>query len=461
LTKHFGRYHQGWIANPGEQEVIKMSEMRFSMAGDSEDDILAYRTAPFPLRICDTSKSSMSTLSNGTSVGHDAFLLSQATNQATGAAHSILAAGGTESTALNTAKAAAASVLRNEFEKKNGFIGGGPKEWFFKRRIKKQAEVVASMALVVAANTMHQQEDNFTSGTDTGTERSDKYNSSISTVHTSKLSILDKVKSLREGGKRGRSGKGNTCNAKVSPVSSGEQDSTNIFRTVAITVGKPEESPKKKTPFHFLELGNEEPIYALNCGTNTKSADSSDKGYTPHLDDVLSSTSETTWGNATASASTLNTYGDERGCMVGNLNPLAILESMNCLSPPREEVGFIPEQAPIGSFSVTGERFGLNTHVISYQSPGSSDIVSYNTSISNDEDRIYTGRRESSNIITTSNDEKDTKTKRPRGRSGKKGGLRLKDRNSTYEEDTDDNRVHSSTNKDAEHRGIEIQQASF
>mmetsp|Transcript_42058 Transcript_42058/g.47805 ORF Transcript_42058/g.47805 Transcript_42058/m.47805 type:complete len:202 (+) Transcript_42058:113-718(+) len=178
-----------------------MSEARYCQAGDGEDDILESRTAPFPLRISDSSKSSMSMLSNGTAnKGHDAILLSDATNQATSAAYSVLSAGGTESTALNTAKAVAASVLRSEFEKKNGSIGSGQKDFFLKRRIKKQAEVLASVALVVAVKKIRQQEDNSKLKANASTKRNNNCNSFISSAQTSKFSNLEKLKPLRDDG---------------------------------------------------------------------------------------------------------------------------------------------------------------------------------------------------------------------------------------------------------------------
>ena len=79
---------------------------------------------------------------------YDARLLSQATSQATIAAKSILSSGGTEKTALKTAKAAAQGVLMgNEKD-----LGNGPKGMLRRRKIKQQAEVIASMALVSASS---------------------------------------------------------------------------------------------------------------------------------------------------------------------------------------------------------------------------------------------------------------------------------------------------------------------
>jgi len=179
----------------------RMSKRQYSLAGEGEDDILAYRTAPFPLKFSDTSTSSTSMLLNRTdNKGDEAILLSDATNQATRAAYSVLSAGRTESTALNTAKAVAASVLRSEFEKKNGSIGSGQKDFFLKRRIKKQAEVLASVALVVAVKKIRQQEDNSKLKANASTKRNNNCNSFISSAQTSKFSNLEKLKPLRDDG---------------------------------------------------------------------------------------------------------------------------------------------------------------------------------------------------------------------------------------------------------------------
>ena len=89
---------------------------------------------------------------SASSSGFDARLLSQATSQATIAAKSILSSGGTEQTALKTAKAAAQGVLLGNIRD----LGSGPKGMMKRRKIKKQAEVVASMALVSASNSHRQ-----------------------------------------------------------------------------------------------------------------------------------------------------------------------------------------------------------------------------------------------------------------------------------------------------------------
>lgn len=83
----------------------------------------------------------------------EAELLSQATAQAMIAARSILMAGGSDATALSTARAAATSILapttttRSDYEQKS-FLG--------RRKGKRQAEIVASMALLSVKQTMPQ-----------------------------------------------------------------------------------------------------------------------------------------------------------------------------------------------------------------------------------------------------------------------------------------------------------------
>ena len=93
-----------------------------------------------------------STITDDHSVaGASARVLSQATSTATIAARSILISGGSEATALKTAKAAAQSVLRSQF---GAELGNGPKGIMRKRKIKRQAEVVSSMALISATNSV-------------------------------------------------------------------------------------------------------------------------------------------------------------------------------------------------------------------------------------------------------------------------------------------------------------------
>jgi hypothetical protein len=81
----------------------------------------------------------------------EAFLLSQATTTAMIAAKSILLSGGTEETALKTAKAAAQSIL-NPGTVDADCVSGKSNTFLRRRKAKRQAEVVASMALMSATS---------------------------------------------------------------------------------------------------------------------------------------------------------------------------------------------------------------------------------------------------------------------------------------------------------------------
>ena len=81
----------------------------------------------------------------------EAYLLSQATSTAMIAARSILMSGGSEETALRTAKAAAQCVL-NPSKNGDGDTIGKSANFLRRRKVKRQAEVVASMALMSAAS---------------------------------------------------------------------------------------------------------------------------------------------------------------------------------------------------------------------------------------------------------------------------------------------------------------------
>jgi hypothetical protein len=89
--------------------------------------------------------------STGSVKADEAYLLSQATTTAMIAARSILMAGGTEETALKTAKAAAQSVLNpGVVADADSGISGRSNNFLRRRKAKRQAEVVASMALISA-----------------------------------------------------------------------------------------------------------------------------------------------------------------------------------------------------------------------------------------------------------------------------------------------------------------------
>jgi len=91
-----------------------------------------------------TTKSSLTKYSESQHTStDDAVIISQATAQAAQAAKAILNAGGSELTALKTAKAAAVSALMPQSDE----VAGIGSSFLRRRKMKRQAEVVASMAL--------------------------------------------------------------------------------------------------------------------------------------------------------------------------------------------------------------------------------------------------------------------------------------------------------------------------
>lgn len=117
-----------------------------------EDDILAKRNnSNSSMMDSERSISGISTKSVVSAVSTDARIISNATSQATIAARSILVSGGTEETAIRTAKAAAQAVLQTHYEGQRGKANG----FVLRRKIKKQADVIASMALVNASNSVN------------------------------------------------------------------------------------------------------------------------------------------------------------------------------------------------------------------------------------------------------------------------------------------------------------------
>jgi hypothetical protein len=98
-----------------------------------------------------TAKSSFSKVSRKSTItAQDALITSQATGQAVQAARAILKAGGSELTALKTAKAAAVSALMPEPSAENEMTSGIGTSFLRRRRLKRRAEIVASMALASA-----------------------------------------------------------------------------------------------------------------------------------------------------------------------------------------------------------------------------------------------------------------------------------------------------------------------
>ncbi|KAL3912604.1 MAG: hypothetical protein SGARI_001071 [Bacillariaceae sp.] len=102
-----------------------------------------------------SSSSSISAFNHMNAKAVEAELISKATQTAIVAARSILMSGGTEEVALKTAKAAAESVLNPQASDNDTVSGRSTVGSVFggrKRKAKRQAEVVASMALMSASS---------------------------------------------------------------------------------------------------------------------------------------------------------------------------------------------------------------------------------------------------------------------------------------------------------------------
>lgn len=87
---------------------------------------------------------------------NEAYLLSQATSQAMIAARSIVLSGGSQETALCTAKAAANSILVPNIADSDTLAEGGLR-FLSRRKSKRQASIVASMALLSVNNSLRNQ----------------------------------------------------------------------------------------------------------------------------------------------------------------------------------------------------------------------------------------------------------------------------------------------------------------
>jgi hypothetical protein len=85
----------------------------------------------------------------------EAMLLSKATSQAMIAARSIVMSGGSQQTALSTAKAAAQSILAPHISDTDT-VGTAGQSFLGRRKGKRQAEIVASMALLSVNNSLQQ-----------------------------------------------------------------------------------------------------------------------------------------------------------------------------------------------------------------------------------------------------------------------------------------------------------------
>eukprot|EP00545_Synedropsis_sp_CCMP1620_P000718 CAMPEP_0119022442 /NCGR_PEP_ID=MMETSP1176-20130426/28048_1 /TAXON_ID=265551 /ORGANISM="Synedropsis recta cf, Strain CCMP1620" /LENGTH=540 /DNA_ID=CAMNT_0006977303 /DNA_START=41 /DNA_END=1660 /DNA_ORIENTATION=+ len=333
-----------------------------------EEDLLESRAGnPFnassPKMSADRSVSVMSAISarsvkSGASTATiDARLLSHATNQATIAARSILVSSGTEETALKTAKAAAQSVL---FAHHDSQISKGPKGMFLKRKIKKQAEVVASMALVSATNAIRNNQwdtlpnagnddelrmmqlqlengDNASamSSLPPPTPKQNQANSAKSpkspkTSAQSSSARLVLVDTIHE--------EDSPRNPK-SPVRSFVSNATSdqeIHRPVAIRVetknnrrGSGYASPKTPSSRRNRDLADEvpdeDPIYALAQTPNTTGRSEDDDDDETRQDrglDVVSTTSSHGDDNTFATHGTTGTTGSTKSFMQGSVDPI-------------------------------------------------------------------------------------------------------------------------------------------
>lgn len=416
------------------------------MAGDGEDDLFRRRKVPFPLNISNT-KSSMSPLSSHqslTTTAEDARLLSKANDQAAIAARSILMSGGTEQTAVKTARAAAEAVLQSYYDSNSVTIG--PKEWFVKRKIKKQAEVVGSMALVTAANSVK----------GINIEKSDMVTTSSSTVPDAFVakqsdSVVSKPKlSLKErilGSKKVHSSMNDQASKNsdksskrsfFSRKSKASKDDQSTMPTVAIHVENSrdganshssKQSSKRRSHDSLLLLGseNEEHIYTINKQRHSKEASSSADGcFIANLENVISSESgddflgqdsrSTFLGQDSRStlhqtAATGNVPASKNGTCAAS--PFEIFA---CFGGRKQEAGLIPEQdeSAANSFSVKSEIIEQH-HSDWLDNRSSSDLDYKDAALSSDGDRSTGGRRERQgrddpNNAYESRDEEDQST---------------------------------------------------
>jgi hypothetical protein len=92
----------------------------------------------------------------------EAMLLSKATSQAMIAARSIVLSGGSQQTALSTARAAAQSILAPHISDNDSIVTAG-QSFLGRRKGKRQAEIVASMALLSVNNSIQQSKRGTTS----------------------------------------------------------------------------------------------------------------------------------------------------------------------------------------------------------------------------------------------------------------------------------------------------------
>lgn len=204
-----------------------------------------------------TSGSVVSNFSGMTSESMDARLLSQATSTATMAARSVLEAGGSEATALKTARAAAKSILNLEDDtttQSSGF------HVFRRRRSRRQAEVVASMALVSATNAVrHHSEWDILSGSQTSKDLQAR---TLQTQHD-----------MRKLGTPGTSVMGYTPTSS-SQVSRVPPESPSLFSLGTSSLGRPPVVPGMQRS----SIQTEPTIIGISAATSTKGSRSNGNG---------------------------------------------------------------------------------------------------------------------------------------------------------------------------------------
>lgn len=179
-----------------------------------------------------SSKNGGSTLPTLTPKAMEAELIQKATQTAIVAARSILMSGGTEESALKTAKAAAESVL-NPAVSESGTVGSSSIGNAFggkKRKAKRQAEVVASMALMSATSLLP----NGGSLMDEANSVNKMHGQHIVTVKQDEPSVLT----------------GATPHLPKTPKTPGSQRSRFSFQTLP-QVKEEREAPPEQNNLHF------------------------------------------------------------------------------------------------------------------------------------------------------------------------------------------------------------------
>jgi len=425
------------------------------MSTVDEDDLFRCRKPPFPLNISNT-KSSMSALSSATSApapAEESRILAIATDQSTIAARSILMSGGTEATADKTAKAAAEAVLQSQYAE-SGILSIGPKDWFVKRKIRKQAEIVGSTALVAAIDSL-KGIDLDSGKIDTRTEKTSMVTSSISTGldpfalkqnKTTRLkprfNLKEKLLGYRQMNSSNNGDHVSRESSKKSKSTKRSKDkseaSSKIWRNVTIRIESSNESSKESSkeksrkPLLLLASEDEGNIYTINKQNQSK--DSIAEGYTANLEKLISSESQLSLGQMSGNTLGQNTanstlQGSERGiaCESGNACTGNPFEFFACFAGEKQEGGIIPEQDSndtATSFSIKGELVDHHQALIDNRS---SSLLDYDDAALTSED--------SNAALSSSEDSRDDRVSFARERE-----IRIQETNdsrSAYDDQTD------------------------